>query len=679
MQLTRREFLRVSSLATVASIAAACAQPTTEPTPVAEPTTVPPTAAPIAGPGGAEAAPTTAPAEPVARFKEAPMLADLVAKGELPPVEERMPENPDVLPPVDLIGKYGGTWRRGFKGVSDRWGPTKLKSNNLAWFNLDLTLRPALAESWELTEDATTWTWHLRKGTKWSDGAPLTSESFRWYYEYHAQNEEISPSLPTNLCTGTPRVLAELQTPDDFTVIYKFAHPNPLIGYKLAKHEIQPLFSPGHYMAQYHMQLTDDPDGLQAQIEERGFDSWAAYYDDRNSWYLNPDRPSTDPWLAINMLSEELFVMERNPYYWQVDPEGQQLPYMDKVTHRLFETPDVFNMWVMNGEIDCQARHVSIGNYTLFKESEASGGFKVVLGISSGHSVLQANQTTKEPRLRELFQDQKVRLAMSYAVNREEINELVYDGLAKPRQYSPIEQSPNYYEKLSNAHPDYDPAKASQLLDEAGYAEKDADGLRLFKDGSGDTISFTIEGTAPAGDPGEDAVQMVVRYFADVGLKASYKYVERSLYEEHQDANDIEAAWWGGDRTVLPLLAPWIFLGTQIDRPWAVAWGIWWEDPTHPSAEEPPEDHWIRELWSIWDQIRVEPDDATRNKLFEGILDIWAEQLPMIGYLGQFPSPVIVKDGLRNYVAGYPNDDPLKSEHVLPAQHLFWEEPEKHA
>lgn len=662
MQLTRREFIRVSSLATASGVIAACS-------PQAEPTTAPatePTAAP----------PTTAPSEPsapAARFKEAPMLADLVAKGELPPVEERLPENPDVLAPVEAVGKYGGTWRRGFKGVSDRWGPTKLKSNNLAWFNLDLTVRPALAESWDVDEDGSTWTFHLRRGTKWSDGTLFTSEDFSWYYEYYAQNADLSPVLPTNLTTGTPSVLAELETPDDFTVTYRYAHPNPLVIYALAKHTIQPLFSPGFYMKKYHIDLCDDPEALRAETTEKGFDSWSAYYDDRNNWYLNPERPSTDPWLATNMLSEEMFIIDRNPYYWQTDPEGQQLPYIDEVTHRLFETPDTFNMWIVNGEIDCQNRHVDLANFTLFKESEETGEYSVVLGVTAGHKALQLNQTTKEPRLREFFQNRNVRLAVSHAINRDEMNELAYDGMGTPRQYSPLSTSPNYYEKLSGAHLDYDPDMAKSLLDEAGYSDLDADGYRLYQDGSGDPISFTIEGTAEGGSPDEDAVQMIVKYLSDVGIRATYKYIERSLYEEHQGANEIEAAWWGGDRTVLPLLAPWIFIGTQIDRPWAVAWGIWWNNPDDPNAEEPPEGHWIKDMWDIWDQIRVEPDEATRNKLFEGILDIWAEELPMIGCLGDFPAPTIVKNGLRNYVAGYPNDDPLKGEHFLPAQHLFWE------
>lgn len=685
-KLNRREFLRISSLVAAGTVAAACAQPAApSPAAPAEPTAAAPAAQPttpgIVGPGGTSSQPTAmptaaAPAEPVAgRYKEAPMLAELVAAGELPPVEERLPENPDVAVAVEMVGKYGGSLRRGFNGVSDRWGPTKFKSTNLTWFNLDLTLRAAQAESWEINDDATEWTWHMRKGIKWSDGTPLTSADFRWWWDYQVNNRDITPATSTQVSTldaNGDRVMGTLETPDDFTVVYKFVSPYPLFGFAVLGHGNQP-YRPGWFMQQYHMDLAEDKDALAAAATAAGFNTWADYYNDRDLWYLNPERPTTDPWMAMNPLSEELFIMERNPYFWQVDEEGQQLPYIDTVNHRLFETPDVFNLWIVNGEIDHQARHVNIGNFTLFKENEADGDYRVAIGITANHLALQLNQTTKEPRLREFFQDRNVRIAISHAINREEINELIYDGLLTPRQYSPIEQSPNYYEKLSNAFIEYNPDEANRLLDEAGYTEKDGDGFRTFKDGSGETISFTIEGTAPTGDPQEDAAQLLVGYLAEVGVKATYRYFERSLYTEHYEANEIEAAWWGGDRTVLPLLAPTIFDGTTLDRPWAAAWGRWRNDPTHASAEEPPEGHWIWDIWDAIDRALLEPDEATRNAIFQEALDVWAEELPMIGVLGQMPNLIIVKNGLRNYVDGYPSDDRLKDEYLQDSQMFFWE------
>jgi hypothetical protein len=166
-----------------------------------------------------------------------------------------------------------------------------------------------------------------------------------------------------------------------------------------------------------------------------------------------------------------------------------------------------------------------------------------------------------------------------------------------------------------------------------------------------------------------------LQYFAAVGINATFDAVGRGVYEEHYNSNQIEAAWWGGDRTTLPLLAPDIFLGVVLDRPWAVAWGAWWHDPASWIAEAPPQGHWIRDIWAIWDQVAVEVDPLEQTRLFRQILDIWARELPMIGFLGEFPAPVIVKNGLRNYVAGYPIDDTTNDEHLLNPETLFWDEP----
>ena len=386
-------------------------------------------------------------------------------------------------------------------------------------------------------------------------------------------------------------------------------------------------------------------------------------------------------WQMDNSLQDELFVMSRNPYFWQTDEAGQQLPYIDQVNHRLFETADVFNMWIVNGEIDYQARHVESSNYTLYKESESSGDFGTRRLTSALHPILTPNMTCKNLQLREFFMERDARIAMSYAMDRESLNELAFDGLGTPRQFSPIEGSPNYYPALSNAYLDYDPNKANELLDGIGYTAKDADGYRLYKDGSG-AISFTIEMFYQPGDPNEDAAQMVISYLAEVGIKAQYKYAERSLFYEHCKANEVEANNWQMDRTVLPLAAPGNFTadeyGVAVYRPWAGAWTMWRSDHTDPNAEEPPEGHWIWDIWALSDEIKVEPDSTRQNALFEQIMDIWIEELPAIGLLGQLPQIVIVKNGLMNFVEDLPYDDPVEDEELQNPQQFYWDNPEEH-
>ena len=662
----RRRFLQLGALGTASLAVAACTGGGGEqaaedmPAPAAETGSEAPAPA-ASSPGG---------------YNEAPMLAEMVASGELPPIDERLPANPLVLDGMEGIGNYGGSMRRGFKGVSDRWGPTKLARQGLTWYTPELSLRPNIAESWETNEDATVFTFHLRQGMKWSDGATFDSDNFAWWQENVMLNKDITPAVGRNWVTGSERTPMTMDFPDKHTVVFSFAHPNPMFLDRVAP-LTRDLFMPHHYAGQFHMETTDDKEALEAAVEDSGFDTWTALFADRTWWYLNPELPSLFSFTAKNPLSEELFLMERNPYFWQVDSNGNQLPYIDTIRHRLFDTNDVFDLRIINGDVDFQQRHVSAANFTLYKESEDDGGYRVQLGAGDQHVCLTPNQTVKKPRLREFFQNRDVRIAMSLAVDRDTLNELAFEGLYTPRQYSPLEQSPQSYPKQANAHIEYDPDRANQLLDDAGYADKDSDGFRVYPDGSGETISFVVEGTAQQGSPDEDAVQIIIRYLEEVGIKATYKGIERSLYEEHWGANEIDAAFWGSGRSLLPLVDPAFFLGTGLDRPWGEAWGRWRLDPSHPAAEEPPPDHWIVKMWNLWDEILVEPDGARRHELFLQILDVWAEELPQIGYLGQIPNPLIVHNGLRGidpeYV--YPLSNPTSHGGLVQVHTFYWDDP----
>ena len=157
-------------------------------------------------------------------------------------------------------------------------------------------------------------------------------------------------------------------------------------------------------------------------------------------------------------------------------------------------------------------------------------------------------------------------------------------------------------------------------------------------------------------------------------MSAAYKFAERALYTEHFTANEIEAGCWAGDRTVVPLAAPIIWTGEQDDRPWAPAWVHYRRNgDADPSSEAPPDGHWMWKIWELWDAIQAEPSAEKQTELFHQILDIWAEELPMIGYLGEGPALTIVKNGVHNYLPGMPVDDPTGDEHFLQTETYFWE------
>jgi peptide/nickel transport system substrate-binding protein len=221
---------------------------------------------------------------------------------------------------------------------------------------------------------------------------------------------------------------------------------------------------------------------------------------------------------------------------------------------------------------------------------------------------------------------------------------------------------------------------ANEYLDKAGYSERDGDGNRLWKDGSGEIVGFIIEGTGLPGSPDEDTVQLVIKYLADVGIKASYKGLERSLYEAHWGVNEVEATWWGAGHDILPFLTHSnYFIGDLIDRPWAGAWGLYHKNNDTVNGAPPPEGHFLWEMWDIWAKALIEPDEATRNGYFAQTMDIWAEQVPAVGVLGELPGPIIVKNGLQNMVGGYPLMDATRDESLINPAQLYWDDPTSHS
>ncbi len=686
-KIARREFLRVSAL-TAAGMVAACTAPTAAP-----PTEVPATAVPATEVPATQAPTATAPivptAVPVAKYQEAPMLAALVQAGQLPPVEERLPKVPMVMDGYEGIGNYGGTWRRAFSGVSDTWGPTKVVDRAWVWFDQNLNLLPRLLESWSVSPDGKTWTIKLREGLQWSDGkAEYTTDDLAFWFEHELQNTKLTPGVQTPW-SDPDKTMVKFEAVDKYTATFTYGKPKPFFLYNMTRGgtgggaTIAPLpVSPSHYMKEKHEDTTSDKAALEAEVTAGGFADWQTFYMQlARQWNMNPDRPMLSAWIPKGTLNDELLVIERNPYFFAVDPAGNQLPYVDQVTHRVFQSsaPEVLTLRVTNGEVDMQYRHMQINNLPVYKASEAQGDYKVVLGALASHICFNCNLTTKNAPLAEFFNQRDARIAMSLAINRDNINQLVFNGLLTPRQYSPTKASPQYYEKLTNAYIEYDPDQANKLLDDLGYTARDANGIRLYRDGSG-PISFTIEGINSAGTD-VDAAGLVSQDLAAVGIKATYQFVERALYTEHYTANDIEAGWFGADRALLPLVPEAIiFRGVQPDRPWCPAWGFWYSDPTNANAVQPPEGHWIYDIWKTWDEeIAIEPDPGKQSDAFKKILDIWATELPFVTLLGELPAVTIVKNGFKGYLPGMPNDDTVGDEHLAQSETYFWDDPSQHS
>ena len=678
-RLSRREFLRVSALATAATVAAACvtttptAAPVAQPAVAAQPTMAAQPAAPVQPPTGAPAAPVAA------KFSEAPMLAEMVQQGKLPPVDDRVPANPFVIEGLDGIGNFGGTWRKSKKGMADGGTYRHMAYRGLIDINQDFEIIPYLAAAWEVSEDARIYTFHLRKGTKWSDGAPLTSEDFRFYYEDAILNRDLTSAHPEEMASviGGERVPATIVVPDDLTVQYTFPEPKALFYY-WANIMLNIPAIPKHFLMQFHKDYADKA-ALDKAVVDGKVDDWTQLFWNKEDPLKTPERPVHYPWVVQNVWSDEFVTAVRNPYYWEVDTAGNQLPYIDKVTYRDFADTQVTMMWAVNGELDCQCRHIgNFVNYTILKEGEKTGDYTVQLWKQSRVPLIFYNMTTKDARLQALFREKDFRIATSHALNRDEMRELLYDGFGVNKQYTPPDTSPLYYEKLAKAYLEYDPDKANALLDGLGISQRDAEGFRLWNDGSGQRVAFTALGQEP--EVGEELL-MVTDYLKDVGIQVNYRGVDRALAIEMTNANEVEMTLSVADCNLVPLADPQFYLknAEPDSQAWCEAWTLWYLDPTNPNAEKPPEGHWIWTLWGIWEELQKTVGEDKQKELMWKIMDVWVDELPAPGLYGDLPMPIVVKNGFKGIKEGYDWDCCITIyEYIIDCSTWYWDDPAKH-
>ena len=378
------------------------------------------------------------------------MLAALVKAGKLPPVDKRLPENPLVVP-GDEIGQYGGVWRRGFLGPSDFNGVNRVIYDVLARFGPDgATIEMKLAESVTPSADFKTWTVKLRKGMKWSDGSPFTTDDIMYWYKDVLLNKDLVPAIPSWMLNkdGSPVLVEKV---DDLTVKWTFKDPNTNFLLELTTKDYgdrqYPIFQPSKYLKQFHASYAKKED-LDKMVADAKFKTWTELFANKQSPFDNPERPGMAAWVASNRISDQIFILKRNPYYVGVDKAGNQLPYMDEVQIKFFADAQALNLAAIAGELDEQERHINLLNYPVLKENEQKQGkYKIFLWSSPGgqDAGVIFNQTyAKDPELGKLMANKDFRIAMSLAINRKQINESAFLGTGEPRQAVPKKGHPYY-------------------------------------------------------------------------------------------------------------------------------------------------------------------------------------------------------------------------------------------
>ncbi|MBT4136944.1 MAG: ABC transporter substrate-binding protein [Candidatus Latescibacteria bacterium] len=571
-------------------------------------------------------------------FSEAPMLAQRVAEGKLEPVDGRLPKNPLVVVPPDQTGPYGGTWTRFANGPRDIGVvEARLAYEGLVrWDPMGREVIPNLAIRWEIADSGRVYTFWLRENIKWSDGHPFGVDDLKFWYEDVLQDQEITPVVPRDFKRGGK--VMEFEVVKESVIRFHFVEPNGLFLQKLASGRgYEMLRYPAHYMKQYHPKYTPLEE-IERLANEVGFDLWKQLFEDKYDW-RNPDIPRLWPWVVVAPPPARPSVLERNPYYWKVDPAGNQLPYIDRMTFEIFDA-ETINLKAINGEIGMQGRHLQFQNYPLFMEGRKKGDYRVVhwLNGSGGTNNIALNLNHRDPGMREVIGDHRFRKALSLALNRDELNDADFFGIAKARQASPPPTSPFYDPLYEKAYTDYDPDEANRLMDEMGL-KRDADGMRLRLDGL--PLFLRIETSSL----NNRILELVAGYWKDVGVNAEVKEEARQLFYERKRGGMHDVGVWGGADEQIAVLDPRWLIPFSDESIQAVDYARWYSTDGK-RGEEPTGD--IRRVSGLVWEIERTADTDGQIRLMQEILDLNRKNLWVIGTLGEVPTFFLVKNTFRN-------------------------------
>jgi len=490
--------------------------------------------------GGTSSSGAAAMAAP-GQFSEAPMLAAMVAAGELPPLEERIAVEPVVQEMLgDGVGKYGGTLR-----VSDAVGAMNQRGHEMTNQEVDIYLLkmhqetreilPNIAKGYDVSGDGLTVTLELRPGTKWSNGDPFIVDDVMFVMEDLRWDDRVDPGWRPN---ETPPTATSVTKIDDYTLQFNLSARDHVIipGWTTWKGGNYVQYAPSTHLKQWHIRYNPDAQKL---AEEEGFETWAealvAHWDIVVGVGLL-ETPTMFPWVPKE-IGAQAEIWERNAYFWKVDPEGQQLPYIDRVLSTPNADVEVFNLKAIAGEVDWAIAQTNFASLPDYKENEDRGNYQITLipGIDVGRA-FGFNPTYKDEKYRALMQDVRFRRAMSVALDRDELNEVYFLGLGRPTAATIHSGARFYRPEWQTLWATYDPDLANQLLDEIGLDGRDRDGFRTFPDGS----NLTIQVAARTGGSVDISklFEIEIAQWGDVGLRVTPRLVDNAAWGENRDQDE---------------------------------------------------------------------------------------------------------------------------------------------
>ena len=598
-------------------------------------------------------------------MSENPAIADLNgqirANPALPPLAERLPEDPLVVVPYDSVGTYGGTLdalsNATEAGTSDFMS---LRHVNLVRYSDDLeTIVPNVAKSWEWNEDFTKLTFHLRKGHKWSDGQPFTSADVKFWYDNLALDPNINEK-PKDYVTvaGQPMTV---DTPDDETVIFNLPAPKPGLLAHFATHFAQG-FQPKHFLGKFHPAVNPDADKeAQALGFANGYEVIKAYYGN-SDWMdtptpmLNaPDKVANMPADAAPTLESHIVIRETtegrhfvaNPYFFQVDTEGRQLPYINEMDELYANDQEVRLLKLVNGEVDYKTQSLQLSDAPFLLENQEKGGYLVQLKPKIAMHAVSFNVTSADEEKRAVYGDLRFRQAMSIAINREALNETAYFGEGVIQQYTGFSPLPDYIDaKWKSFATEFDPDGAKALLDEVGVVDKDGDGSRDLPSGAPFVLNMQFATQGIAGQ----VVELIAQDWANVGIKTTVKEITPDEYRSAQSSNQLDVGLWEKGQPTGIIMGNnelWVppfenYFAHRTGMLWAE-----WVDSNGASGVEPPE--YVKHLMADINTLQSTPSGtdefkAIANRLVENMTG----NLLFIG-TALTPDPIYHRNALKNF------------------------------
>ncbi len=563
-------------------------------------------------------------------YQEAPMLEELVDEGLLPPVEERLPVNPMIVQPHDEVGIYGGTWRMGIVGVASGLLRTTTQYENLLRWDTEFSrIIPNIAQSYDVSEDSREFTFHLRKGLRWSDGVNFTADDIVFWYEADFLNTEIHSSYSSKYTqNGVPAIVEKA---DNYKVILRFSEPNGIFPFYLAEMVGDWITNrPMHYMKQFHQDYNPEIEDL---IEEAGVENWVKLWKSKASEWNNPDMPTVNPWILTDHynVNSTYVLLERNPYYWKIDTEYNQLPYIDRVNFTIYSTTEELKLAALAGQIDMQHELSIIPYYDEYVANMEEGKYDLLtlINTNSNDLAIHLNIVHEDPILRAVFSNKTFRMALSHAINRTEIIEQVYGLDLEPMQPAPRRESPYYRNLLATQYTEFNPTYANELLDTAGYNERDTEGYRLTPEGQ--RINFTITVTSHWDYDPLNGSLMLVEYWDELDIIVNVEDLSRGDRDyKITGLNQHDVTVHGSKGGYYVVREAGIYIPfDKYNSFFAIPWAYWYKNSSDIRAEEPSSA--AQEQMLLYNQISASNSTEEIATLMNQILVIAEEEFYIMG------------------------------------------------